>query len=79
MNNQMPYGFMPQFGNQGQGQNCHCNNQLRTINERIDSLERQVRRLERRVSNLENSAQPFRPAPISNTLNDEQYQNNYMI
>lgn len=74
MNNQIPYGYMPQF----QGQNCQCNNQMKNINERIETLERQIRKLERKVNTIENNMPPLRPTPISNTL-DGQYSNNYML
>lgn len=66
MNNQMPYGFMPQF-------NAGNHNE---INERLDSLEKKVRRLERRVTELERLS--ITPTPYAN-LNSQEFQNNYMI
>lgn len=84
MNNQMPYNFMSgQFGNNS----CHCTNEIRILNERIDSLEKQIRRLERKINNLENSSMFVKPVPLSNSFGannqgnniENQFPNNYMI
>ncbi len=81
MNNQMPYGFIPQMPPQNpNNQQCKCTMELRRVNDRIDNLERQLRRLERRVNTLENNNYPYpRPMPISNVPNNDQLSNNYMI
>jgi len=78
MNNQMPYNFMPPFGGGNPGnQPCHCRNEIRAINDRIDNLERQIRRLERRISNMDNNF--FSRTMPNNPQNNEEYPNNYMI
>lgn len=68
MNNQMPYGFMPQ-PQCNMGKNCE-------INERIDSLEKKIKMLEKRVMELERLC--MTPTPYSN-FNNQDYPNNYMI
>lgn len=67
MNNQMPYGFMPQFNTGNHSE----------INERLDALEKKVRRLERRVSELERLS--MTPTPYNTNLNNQEFPNNYMI
>ena len=76
MNNQVPYNFIPPFGNQG-NQQCHCRNEIRIINDRIDNLEKQIRRLDRRISNIDNNF--FSRTTSNNTKNNDEYPNNYMI
>lgn len=49
MNNQIPYGFMP---------DPFMNNN-RMLEERIDRLEKQVKRLEKKVAMLENNNYPM--------------------
>ncbi len=63
MNNQMPYEFMPPF-NQG----CNCNKDLKSINEKVDNLEKRIKILERKVSMLEsfNSYPNYPPMPFNN-------------
>ena len=68
MNNQMPYGFMPNFipgMNEGRD--------FRIIDERLDRMEKQIKKLEKKVSILEGNFQPpFNP-------NFNQGPNNYSI
>lgn len=69
MNNQMPYGFMPQM-------NMNQNNEIRILNERVETLEKKVRKLEKKVAMLDNNY----PMPYANNnFNTQEYPNNYMI
>ena len=72
MNNQMPYGFMPNVN----GVNVSQNNELRILNERVDMLEKRVRKLEKKISMLENNNYPM---PYNSNFNTQEYPNNYMI
>ncbi|MBR4672639.1 MAG: hypothetical protein IKO78_05535 [Bacilli bacterium] len=57
MNNQMPYGFMPNFM-----PGMNDDRELRMMNERIDRIEKQVKKLEKKISMLEgNFPQPYNP------------------
>ncbi len=64
MNNQMPYGFMPNFGPM-----MNDNREIKMLNDRIDKMEGQIKRLEKKVAMLE---QPL-PMPYNGL------QNNYSI
>ena len=62
MNNQIPYGFIPQFNN-------NSNVDLKSLIDRIETLERRVMKLEKKVNMLENT----------NAYPPQQFPNNYMI
>ena len=69
MNNQMPYGYMPQM---------NWMNELRMINERIDNLEKRVKKIEKKISMMETNNMPNN-YPTQMPYNTQEYPNNYMI
>lgn len=68
--NQMPY-----IDNNLYANNISSNNELEN---RISKIERQLNRLEQRISNLETNTHNT-PQNITTQINDQNYQNMYMI
>lgn len=61
-NNQMPYGYNPNFPppiappwQNGNNNSCQCTNEIRNLEGKIAKLDRQVRRVEDRLVRLEGS------------------------
>ena len=69
MNNQMPYGFVPQY-------NMNQNNEIRVLTERVEVLEKKVAKLAKKVAKLDNNNNY--PTPYNN-FNTQEFPNNYMI
>ncbi len=68
------FAFVPgMMDNMGMGgHNCHCMDEIRAINNRIDSLERQIRRIERKLE------PGIMPMPYGNAATtNSQMQNEY--